>query len=88
MFLKIINICTIILAFEPENSETELPEWIIDLADDLDVLIAQRHFEDANSLITKAKQYLENHCHQMSTLIEQEIKYFVSLFFFFFTIFY
>lgn len=60
--------------FQPEKQETELPEWIIDFADDLDVLIAQRHFEDANSLINKAKQYLEEHNDLISTSIEQEIK--------------
>lgn len=54
--------------------ETELPEWLIDLADDLDVLIAQRHFEDANLLIGKAKQYLEEYHDTISTLIEHEIK--------------
>lgn len=63
-----------ILAFEPETTETNIPEWIIDLADDLDVLIAQRHFEDANSLISKAKQYLEEHGDQISAITEQEIK--------------
>lgn len=68
-----LNHFNIILAFEPETPETELPEWIIDLADDLDVLIAQRHFEDANSLISKAKYYLVEH-DNISTLIEQEIK--------------
>ncbi|CAH1715043.1 exocyst complex component 8 isoform X2 [Aphis gossypii] len=61
-------------SFEPETPELELPEWIVDLADDLDVLIAQRHFEDANSLISKAKQYLEEHGDNISTSIEQEIK--------------
>ncbi|XP_022172664.1 exocyst complex component 8 isoform X2 [Myzus persicae] len=61
-------------SFEPETPEPELPEWIIDLADDLDVLIAQRHFEDANSLISKARQYLEEQTDQISTSIEQEIK--------------
>ncbi|XP_060841618.1 exocyst complex component 8 isoform X2 [Rhopalosiphum padi] len=61
-------------SFEPETPETELPDWIIDLADDLDVLIAQRHFEDANSLISKARQYLEEYGDKISTSIEQEIK--------------
>lgn len=70
----------IILALEPETSKLELPEWIIDLADDLDVLIAQRHFEDANSLISKAKQYLEEHNDLMSTLVEQEIKFVYTTF--------
>lgn len=68
-----------ILAFEPETPEIELPEWIIDLADDLDVLIAQRHFEDANSLISKAKYYLEEH-DQISIIVEQEIKYLLIYF--------
>uniref|UniRef100_A0A2S2P2L2 Exocyst complex component 8 n=1 Tax=Schizaphis graminum TaxID=13262 RepID=A0A2S2P2L2_SCHGA len=61
-------------SFEPETPEPELPDWIIDLADDLDVLIAQRHFEDANSLISKARQYLEEYGDKISTSIEQEIK--------------
>lgn len=57
-----------------ETPETELPEWIIDLADDLDVLIAQRHFEDSNSLINKAKLYLDEHSGVIPTSIDQEIK--------------
>ncbi|XP_026811815.1 exocyst complex component 8 isoform X2 [Rhopalosiphum maidis] len=61
-------------SFEPETPEPELPDWIIDLADDLDVLIAQRHFEDANSLISKARQYLEEYGDKISTSVEQEIK--------------
>lgn len=63
------------LAFESETLEMEVPEWIIDLADDLDVLIALRHFEEANSLIKKAKQYLEDFNSRISSSIEQEIKY-------------
>lgn len=70
MYFKLI----LILVFQPEMQETKLPEWIIDLADDLDVLIAQRHFEDANSLINKAKKYLEDLNDLISTSIEQEIK--------------
>lgn len=72
----------IILAFEPETLEIELPEWIVDLPDDLDVLIAQRHFEDANALISKAKLYLEEHNDQIPILIDQEIKYYFIHFFF------
>jgi len=69
------NILFHILAFESETPETVLPEWIIDLADDLDILIALRHFEQVNSLISKAKQYLEKFSDQISLSIEQEIKY-------------
>lgn len=35
----------------------ELPEWLLELPEDLDVCIAQRHFEDAFSLLQKANQF-------------------------------
>lgn len=35
----------------------ELPEWLLELPEDLDVCIAQRHFEDAYSLLQKANQF-------------------------------
>ncbi|XP_050537306.1 exocyst complex component 8 isoform X2 [Daktulosphaira vitifoliae] len=60
--------------FELETLEVEIPDWIVDLADDLDVLIAQRHFEDANTLINKAKKYLKDHSNLVPTSIEQETK--------------
>lgn len=73
-YYLVIWIIFLILASNPETPETELPEWIIDLADDLDVLIAQRHFEDANALINKAKQCLEDHTDIISPSIEQELR--------------
>lgn len=35
----------------------ELPEWLLELPEDLDVCIAQRHFEDAYALLQKANQF-------------------------------
>ncbi|KAJ1524811.1 hypothetical protein ONE63_009682 [Megalurothrips usitatus] len=35
----------------------ELPEWLLELPEDLDVCIAQRHFEDAYLLLQKANQF-------------------------------
>ncbi|XP_050436948.1 exocyst complex component 8 [Adelges cooleyi] len=61
-------------SYDFETPEIEIPEWIVDLADDLDVLIAQRHFEDANSLINKAKHYLTENTCEISTTVEQETK--------------
>ncbi|XP_003486779.1 exocyst complex component 8 [Bombus impatiens] len=36
------------------------PEWMLEVAEDLDSCIAQRHFEEAYSLLEKAKDYLKD----------------------------
>lgn len=36
------------------------PEWVLEVAEDLDSCIAQRHFEEAYSLLEKAKIYLKD----------------------------
>lgn len=36
------------------------PEWVLEVAEDLDSCIAQRHFEEAYSLLEKAKVYLKD----------------------------
>ncbi|KAF7491551.1 Exocyst complex component 8 [Sarcoptes scabiei] len=43
---------------EKENdNDLELPHWLMDLPDDLDVCIAQRNFEEAVKLVTKAQEH-------------------------------
>ncbi|XP_015520752.2 exocyst complex component 8 isoform X1 [Neodiprion lecontei] len=43
----------------PEAEGTEsLPEWLLEVAEDLDSCIAQRHFEEAYNLLEKARSYL------------------------------
>lgn len=47
---------------EPEDDVydvEELPDWLLEVAEDLDVLIVERHFEDAYSLIEKTRNYLK-----------------------------
>uniref|UniRef100_A0A0A9YHQ1 Exocyst complex component 8 n=1 Tax=Lygus hesperus TaxID=30085 RepID=A0A0A9YHQ1_LYGHE len=39
----------------------EEPDWLVEASDDLEVLIAQRHFEDAYSLIQRANSYFQDH---------------------------
>ncbi|XP_022188141.2 exocyst complex component 8 isoform X2 [Nilaparvata lugens] len=41
------------------DSMEETPEWLLEVPDDLDVLIVERHYEDAHALIQRSKQYLE-----------------------------
>ncbi|KAK2581389.1 hypothetical protein KPH14_005073 [Odynerus spinipes] len=36
------------------------PEWVLEVAEDLDSCIAQRHFEDAYSLLERARIYLKD----------------------------
>lgn len=42
-----------------ENNQTdpELPCWLVDLPDDLDICIAQRNFEEAVKLVTRAHEH-------------------------------
>ncbi|XP_032676517.1 exocyst complex component 8 [Odontomachus brunneus] len=47
------------------------PEWVLEVAEDLDSCIAQRHFEEAYSLLEKAKTYLKD---AQSTLLLTEIQ--------------
>lgn len=43
---------------ESESLEP-LPEWLLEVTEDLDSCMAQRHFEEAYSLLEKAKNYLK-----------------------------
>ncbi|XP_014219033.1 exocyst complex component 8 [Copidosoma floridanum] len=42
------------------NSHYKLPDWLIEVIEDLDSCIAQRHFEDAIDLLKKSEEYLDN----------------------------
>nr|CAG4651628.1 EOG090X021B [Triops cancriformis] len=44
---------------EEKNMTDELPEWIIEVSDDLDVCIAQRDVEEAVALLEKSKHFWE-----------------------------
>lgn len=39
--------------------ELELPDWLLEAPEDLDVCIAQRHFEDAYNLLERAREFLD-----------------------------
>ncbi|KAL1130922.1 hypothetical protein AAG570_012163, partial [Ranatra chinensis] len=44
---------------EENDNDDMAPEWVTESPEDLDVCIAQRHFEEAYSLIQKTNAYLE-----------------------------
>ncbi|CAG9859377.1 unnamed protein product [Phyllotreta striolata] len=46
--------------FDEVEEETSAlhPEWFVEIPEELDVCVAQRHFEEALSLLQKAKEYL------------------------------
>ncbi|OAD57875.1 Exocyst complex component 8 [Eufriesea mexicana] len=59
--------------FGVDDEDTEYheppPEWMLEVAEDLDSCIAQRHFEEAYSLLEKAKAYLKDA--QMTPLLPE-----------------
>ncbi|GLH13582.1 Exocyst complex component 8 [Gryllus bimaculatus] len=64
--------------FEDHNdgpAEPELPEWLVEMPEDLDVCIAQRHFEDAYNLIERARDFVDKNCpNHMSDPVIEEIR--------------
>ncbi|XP_022904628.1 exocyst complex component 8 [Onthophagus taurus] len=46
---------------EHEEDIFHHPDWFIEVSDDLDVSVAQRHFEEALSLLDKAKEYISKY---------------------------
>lgn len=56
----LFNSWILLLAFEDveEDPSTIHPEWFTDAPEELDVCVAQRHFEDALALLQKAKEYI------------------------------
>ena len=46
---------------DPDLLEMELPEWLQELPDDLEVFIAQREFEEAVDLIDRASDFCGDH---------------------------
>jgi len=60
LFKSCVVIINFVLAFEepiPDPTPEQLiPEWLTEAPDDMDVYIAQRHFEDAYNLIVRCKE--------------------------------
>lgn len=51
-----------VLAFDEVEEEVSLhPEWLLEISEELDVCIAQRHFEDALNLLQKSKEYFSTY---------------------------
>ncbi|KAJ8935083.1 hypothetical protein NQ314_013028 [Rhamnusium bicolor] len=50
----------VLAAFDEEEEEIGMvhPEWFLDIPEELDVCVAQRHFEDALTFLQKAKDYI------------------------------
>ncbi|KAJ4432975.1 hypothetical protein ANN_15232 [Periplaneta americana] len=44
---------------DDSSAEPELPEWLMEVPEDLDVCIAQRHFEEAYNLLERAREFLD-----------------------------
>lgn len=61
------------LAFE--ESEEELcihPDWVMEAPEELDVFVAQRHFDEALTLLQKTKEYIAQH-NQSNTQLDHAL---------------
>lgn len=52
-------LCTAFEDADDSSAESELPEWLMEVPEDLDVCIAQRHFEEAYNLLERAREFLD-----------------------------
>ncbi|XP_030375745.1 exocyst complex component 8 [Scaptodrosophila lebanonensis] len=60
---------------EPKSLEDETPEWVSTASEEIQTLIAQRHFEDAQALIKRTQDYLRlNNKLPSATIIERKVK--------------
>lgn len=62
-----------------ENSElldevAELPEWLTDVPEDLDVFIAQRNFDEAVALINKVNDYFQSYLKSCDNQMQKDLK--------------
>lgn len=53
-----------------------LPDWFLEVPEELDVCVAQRHFEEALTILHKAKEYIAQHKDNQSdhVLVDMERK--------------
>lgn len=54
---------------EEEDEVFDHPDWLLEVPEELDVCVAQRHFEDALSLLQKAKDYINAYNHQADHIL-------------------
>lgn len=67
-----------IIAFEDSSDgtpELELPDWLLEAPEDLDVCIAQRHFEDAYNLLERAREFLDKNTGRDNDAVIIDIRY-------------
>lgn len=74
MYLRRLMVVSMISAFdeveEDVNDVEIIPDWLLEVAEDLDVLIVERHFEEAYALIEKARNYLKESPPQNEILVQ------------------
>lgn len=52
-----------------------IPDWVVEVADDMDVYVAQRDFEEAVSLAEKNKIFWEKAANSSITNLHRDLKY-------------
>lgn len=58
---------------EEPTDVTSHPEWVCEVAEDLDVLVAQRHFEEALTLLSSAREYVAGEPEGSATDVQRKL---------------
>lgn len=72
-----------VVAFEAlEEEKLVHPDWFMEVPEELDVCVAQRHFEEALALLHRAKEYISQHKDNQSdhVLVDIERKVRIKIF--------
>lgn len=65
----------LVAAFETVEEEVSIhPDWFLEVPEELDVCVAQRHFEEALTLLQKAKEYILQHKDSQSDHVLADIE--------------
>jgi len=62
---------------EPKSLEDETPEWLSTASEEIQTLVAQRHFEDAQELIKRTQDFMRNESRKkvpLADAIESKVK--------------
>ena len=72
-----INIDSPTTLFDEESifPNLNLPDWFLESPEEIDVFIAERHFEDALELLNKCKEYCDGLDEQQKDSVVIDIKY-------------
>jgi len=65
---------TVVASTQKPKEDIVLPEWLVELPEDLEVYIAQREFVQAVDLVLKAQEFCQNHASESPNVREASVR--------------